>query len=378
MKYIPRILDIKTLLKKKSYFLFGPRQTGKTSLVENSFKNIKVYNLLDSDIYLTLSRRPSRLREEISKDDKIVVIDEIQKLPILLDEIHLLIEKLNVNFLLTGSSARKLRRGGVNLLGGRARSRTLHPFIFEELKNFNLLRALNYGLIPSIYLSDSPEEDLKAYAGDYLREEIAAEGLTRNIPAFSRFLEVAALCNGTLINYSQISNDAQVPKSTVQEYFKILQDTLIAEEVRAWKHTKKRKPVSTSKFYFFDIGVVRHLQNRSLLKEKSPEFGDAFETYIFHELKSYIDYSSQGSINYWRSKSNFEVDFIINDISAIEVKGKANISNRDLKGLKALREEQLLKNYIVVSLEDRPRKADNIQILPWKIFLGKLWDKQFD
>ena len=211
-----------------------------------------------------------------------------------------------------------------------------------------------------------------------MREEIAAEGLTRNIPAFSRFLEVAAICNGALINYSQISNDAQVPKSTVQEYFKILQDTLIAEEVPAWKHTKKRKPILTSKFYFFDVGVVRHLQNRSFLKQRSPEFGEAFETYIFHELKSYIDYASQGSLAYWRSKSNFEVDFIINDISAIEVKGKTNIVNRDLKGLRALYEEELLKNYIVVSMENRPRKVDHIEILPWKIFLRRLWDKQFD
>ncbi len=379
MQYVPRILDIGALVKNKSYFLFGPRQTGKTSLVEHSFKNSKVYSLLDSNIYLTLNQRPSRLREELTRDDKIVIIDEIQKLPILLDEVHLLIEKLNIKFLLTGSSARKLRRGGVNLLGGRARSQTLHPFIYKELNTtIDLLRVLNYGLIPSIYFSDFPEEDLKAYTGNYLREEIASEGLTRNIPAFSRFLEVAALCNGNIINYTQISSDAQVPKSTVQEYFKILQDTLIAEEVPAWKKTKKRKPVLTSKFYFFDVGVVRHLQHRSQLKEKSPEMGEAFETYIFHELKSYIDYVSHGSLHYWRSKSNFETDFILNETSAIEVKAKTNIGNRDLKGLLALQEEHLLRHYVVVCLEDRPRKINNIQILPWKLFIEKLWDKVFD
>ncbi len=378
MEYIPRILDISELLSHKSYFLFGPRQTGKTSLVDHVFKNCKIYNLLNSDIYLSLNQRPARLREELSKNDKIVIIDEIQKLPALLDEVHLLIEKFSINFLLTGSSARKLSRGGVNLLGGRARSQALHPFVLKELKDFDLLRALNYGLIPSIYFSDSPEEDLKAYAGSYLREEIAAEGLTRNVPAFSRFLEVAALCNGTLINYTQIANDAQVPKSTVQEYFKILQDTLIAEEVPAWKKTVKRKPILTSKFYFFDVGVVRHLQHRSGLKEKSPEFGEAFETYIFHELKTYIDYESRGTLHYWHSKSNFEADFILNSVSAIEVKGKNTIGHRDLKGLQALQEEALLKNYIVVCLEDRPRTIDNIQILPWKMFLERLWAKEFD
>jgi len=318
------------------------------------------------------------LREEVSQRDRIVVIDEIQKLPALLDEVHLLIEKYRTHFLLTGSSARKLRRGGINLLGGRARSQTLHPFIFSELAEFDLLKALNYGLIPSIYFSDDPVEDLKAYAGNYLREEIAAEGLTRNVPAFSRFLEVAALCNGTIINYTQIANDAQVPKSTVQEYFKILQDTLIAEELPAWRETVKRKPILTSKFYFFDVGVVRHLQHRSRLQEKSPEFGEAFETYMYHELKSYIDYQSHGDLHYWRSKSNFEVDFILNGVTAIEIKAKNTIGNRDLKGLRALQEEALLKNYIVVSLEKRPRTVDSITVLPWRIFIERLWAGDFD
>ncbi len=376
--FVPRILDIRALIQKKSCFLFGPRQTGKTSLIEHTLKDCVVYNLLDSDIYLSLNQRPARLREELSPRDRIVVIDEIQKLPALLDEVHLLIEKQGIHFLLTGSSARKLRRGGVNLLGGRARSQTLHPFIYRELQDFDLLRALNFGLIPSVYFSDSPAEDLKAYAGNYLREEIAAEGLIRNVPAFSRFLEVAALCNGTLINYTLIANDAQVPKSTVQEYFRILQDTLIAEELPAWRQTVIRKPMATSKFYFFDVGVVRHLQHRSGLQEKAPEFGEAFETYLFHELKAYIDYQSRGELHYWRSKSNFEVDFILNGATAIEVKGKATIGSRDLKGLRALQEEALLKKYIVVCLEKRPRTVDSISILPWNMFLDRLWTGDFD
>lgn len=376
--YIPRYLDLNNALKNKSLFLLGPRQTGKSWLIDKNLSKYRVYDLLDNEIYLTLSRNPKRLEEELRKDEKIVIIDEIQKLPFLLDEVHRIIEKYNIHFLLTGSSARKLRRGGINLLGGRARSRYLHPFVFCELKkHFDLLKALNYGLLPSVYFSDSPEEDLKAYAGDYLKEEIAAEGLTRNIPAFSRFLEVAALCNSKMLNYSNISNDAQIPCSTVQEFFHILRDTLIGFDVPAWKKTIKRKPISTSKFYFFDVGVVRHLQNRSQLKKKSPEFGDAFETYFAHELRSYVDYNSFRKLYYWRSKSGYEVDFVIDDILAVEIKAKENISPRDLRGIIALKEEKKIKRYVVVSLEKRPRQVKGIHILPWQDFLTQLWEGAF-
>jgi len=377
MAYVPRLLDVMEKLKSKSCFLFGPRQTGKSTLIRHQLKGHRTYNLLDSDVFLALSRRPARLREELTPGDKIVVIDEIQKLPALLDEVHLLIEEAGVRFLMTGSSARKLRRGGVNLLGGRARSLTLHPFVFPELKELDLLRALNHGLLPSIHFSDDPDEDLRAYAGDYLREEIAAEGLARNVPAFSRFLEVAAMCNGALLNYSKISNDAQVARTTVIEYFKILEDTLIAHTLKAWKKTSKRKPIATSKFYFFDPGVVRCLRNQGWINQPSPGFGEAFETYVFHELRSYADYARGVELNYWRSTANHEVDFILGSRTAIEVKGKANVTGRDLAGLKALREEALLKDYVVVSLEPRPRTVDGISILPWPEFLTRLWDGEF-
>lgn len=374
--YIPRYLDLKSALKKKSLFLFGPRQTGKSWLIGNTLSKYRVYDLLDSDVYLSLSREPKRLEQEIQQKERIIIIDEIQKLPFLLDEVQRIIEKQGMHFLLIGSSARKLRRGGVNLLGGRARLKHLHPFTFYELKKkFNLLKALNNGLIPSIYFSDSAEEDLKAYAGNYLKEEIAAEGLTRNVPAFSRFLQVAAMCNGLLINYTNISNDAQVPSSTVQEYFQILRDTLIGFDVLPWKKSQKRKPITTSKFYFFDVGVVRHLQNRSLLKEKSPEFGDALETYLAHELKAFLDYNNLGDLYYWRSKSGYEVDFILADSVAVEVKAKSNISQRDLRGIIALKEEKKLSHYFVVCLEKRPRIVHGINILPLKDFLEKLWER---
>ncbi len=229
----------------------------------------------------------------------------------------------------------------------------------------------------SDYFSDSPEEDLKGYTGSYLKEEIAAEGLTRNVPAFSRFLQVSAFCNGQMINFSNIANDAQVPASTVQEYFQILRDTLIGFDVPAWKKSQKRKPISTSKFYFFDVGVVRYLQNRSVLKEKSPEFGDAFETYLAHELKAYVDYNSLGELYYWRSKSGYEVDFVIEDLLAVEAKAKSNVSASDLRGILALKEERKFANYVVVSLEKYPRIVEGVQILPWDDFLIRLWGNAF-
>ena len=375
--FIPRIINLAEIIEKKSYFLFGPRQTGKSTLIREQLQGVPVYNLLDGPTLLRLSRSPTRLREEIRPEQKVAVIDEIQKLPSLLDEVHYLIEERNMRFLLTGSSARKLRQGGVNLLGGRARSQTLHPLLCSELGDqFDLLKALNHGLIPSLYFSDSPQEDLESYASNYLKEEIMAEGLTRNIPAFSRFLEVAALCNGKLINYTEIGNDAQVPRTTVHEYFQILKDTLIAYELPPWKKSKTRKPISTSKFYFFDGGVARFLQNRSLIQERSPEFGDAFETYFFHELKTFVDYTKCGELHYWRSTSGFEVDFILGDSTAIEIKAKSTISRQELKGLLALREEKKLKQYFLISREDHPRTVEGIQLLPWNLFLKKLWGRE--
>ena len=233
------------------------------------------------------------------------------------------------------------------------------------------------GLLPAIYFSDSPREDLRAYVGTYLKEEIAAEALTRSVPAFSRFLEVAALSHGTMLNFTTVASDAQVPVSTVREYFHILEDTLLARTVPAWTKSRTRKAISTAKHYFFDIGVVRHLQHRSGLARRSPEFGEAFESFIFHELSTFIDYTEPMPLAYWRSTSNFEVDFVLADTTAIEVKAKEPVGERDLRGLRALKEEALLKHYIVVSLEPRPRTVDGIRILPWQDFLEQLWAGAF-
>jgi len=373
--YIKRQISLESILGHKSCFLFGPRQTGKTALISHDLPNARCYNLLHTDVFARLSYAPSRLRDEITDAEEFVIIDEVQKLPEVLDEVHALIEERGIRFLLTGSSPRKLKRAGANLLGGRARTRHLHPLVSAELKEqFDLQRALDIGLIPSIYLSDEPYEDIESYVGQYLSEEIAAEAAVRNIPAFSRFLSVAACCEGQLINYSSIANDAQVPKSTVQEYFQILRDTLIGYDLPAWQQSVKRKPLSTSKFYFFDNGIARYLQRRKGIQEGSSEFGAAFEAFIHHELRTYLDYSKGPDLSYWRSKSGFEVDFIVGDESAIEVKAKSNVGSRDLRGLRALQEENRLKNYTVVSLEPVERRINDIRILPWQVFLRELWE----
>jgi predicted AAA+ superfamily ATPase len=304
-----------------------------------------------------------------------VVIDEIQRIPTLLNEVHRQIENNKTRtFLLTGSSARKLRKAGVNLLGGRARTYHLHPLVSDELKDkFDLERALQFGTIPSIYGSEDPWTDLKSYVGTYLKEEIVAEAVTRNIPAFARFLEVAALCCGSLINFEKVSQDAAVPRTTVQNYFQILNDTLIGYTLEPWKRTQTRRPILTPKFYFFDVGVSNYLKRIKTLEDNTPQFGDALETYMFHELKAYADYMGIDSLHFWRSQSGFEVDFLIDDDIAIEVKSSRRVIKDDLKGLLALSEEMTLRRKILVCRETTPRIVEGIEIMYCMDFMKKLW-----
>jgi predicted AAA+ superfamily ATPase len=365
----------------RSCFIFGPRLTGKSSLLRRHFAGpgatTPMYDLLDHRDYAKFLAAPHRLGEEIPPSARLVVIDEVQRLPELLNEVHRLIETRRIRFVLTGSSARKLRRGGVNLLGGRARTRYLRPFTRGELgEQFDLNRAIQHGLLPPIYLGNEPKDDLAAYIGNYLQQEIAAEGLTRNVPAFSRFLEVAALSNATVVNFTQVASDAAVPRTTVHEYFEILRDTLIASEIPAFRETKTRKALASSKWYFFDAGVASALQGR-LVQPRTPEFGPAFETYLLHELLSCRDYAGGPDVSHWKSRSNLEVDFILGDHTAVEVKGKASVVERDLRGLRALAEERKMKRLICVSLEDRPRRVDGLQILPYGQFLDGLWAGEF-
>ncbi len=371
--FVSRRLDLKGLLRQKSHFLLGPRQTGKSFLIRHTLGDARVYNLLDTETFLLLSQRPARLGEELVSGETEIVIDEIQRLPDLLNEVHRLIEERGVRFLLTGSSARKLRKGGVNLLGGRARTRHLHPFVYAELgRRFDLHRALHAGLLPGIYFSDDADADLAAYAGTYLQEEVVAEGAMRNVPAFSRFLRIAALCNARIANFTNIGSDAQVPRTTIYEYFDILKDTLLVRELPAWKASRKRKPIVSSKYYFTDVGVARVLQGRRYAPGTA-EYGDAVETYVMHELSSWIDYGASQPLAFWRSTSGFEVDFVIGDHTAVEVKARTSVSLNDLKGLHALAEESLLRRYICVSLEPRPRRVGGCDILPLTEFLDRLW-----
>jgi predicted AAA+ superfamily ATPase len=374
---IPRILALRDFLKKKSHFLFGPRQTGKTFLIRHDLEDILSYDLLDSSVFATLSRNPGRIGEELGPRARMIVIDEIQRLPDLLFEVHRLIEERGIRFLLTGSSPRKLRRGGVNLLGGRARTKYLHPLCWRELGDrYDLAQAVRRGLLPSIYFSDDPAADLQAYTGSYLQQEIVAEGATRNIQAFSRFLRIASLANGTVVNFTNIANDAQVPRTTVYEYFEILKDTLLLHELPAWQKSTSRKPLVSSKYYFFDVGVVGALRG-SEFRVGTTEFGVAFETLLMHEFACYRDYQDGDPVSFWRSQSGYEVDFILGNHTAIEAKAKRNVGDADLRSLRALAEEKGLKRYLCVSLDPRPRTMGNITVLPFAQFLEELWSGKY-
>jgi len=379
--YRQRVLKLEKLLEQRSLFLFGPRQTGKSSYVREQLSSVPAltYNLLDGGLRLRLLADPTVLRQEVeAKDlrDCVIFVDEIQKCPALLDEAQQLIEERGIHFLLTGSSARKLKAAGTNLLGGRARTRYLHPFVYPEIaRDENVLeRIMERGLLPPHYLSDAPDEDLRAYVDTYLSEEIAAEGQTRNLPAFARFLQTAATLNGKMINYTNVANDAQVPRQTVRLWFQILYDTMLGYELPAYTRTVKRKTIETAKFYLFDIGVARKLRRLPPPVPESADFGELFEQYLFMEIKAWIDYRRPGSrLSYWRSRSGYEVDFVIDDEAAIEVKAATMVQERHRAGLRALREERRISRYYLICREDRPRRVDGIDILPWREFLERLW-----
>jgi len=371
-----RILDLKDVLKHKSIFLFGPRQTGKSTLVRETFPQAAYYDLLEADTFRELSARPEYLRQTLNPAQTVVVVDEVQKLPALLDEIHLLIERnKKLRFVLTGSSARKLKRGSANLLAGRAWVCRLHPLVSVELNGARLLDRLNRGSLPAIIDSERYKEDLKAYVGTYLHEEIRAEGLTRSIENFSRFLEVAGLTSGEQINFSAVASDAGFPPRTVREHYQILEDTLVGYQLPAYQKTSKRKPVATAKFFFFDVGVANTLKRTGAIEAGSDAYGRALEQLIFLELRSFLDYHRlDHELTYWRSRSQFEVDFVVGDKVGIEVKSKGRVSPRDYKGLNVLGEEIRLKRKIVVCGEKVLRRADDgTEIMPPNHFLKELW-----
>ncbi|OFZ51807.1 MAG: hypothetical protein A2381_00700 [Bdellovibrionales bacterium RIFOXYB1_FULL_37_110] len=370
-----RSLSLGKHLNKSSLFLFGARNTGKSFLIQHTFPKLRYIDLLDSDCYSALLRRPKALEEMLTIKDKCVIIDEIQKLPALLDVIHRLIETRKINFLLTGSSSRKIKREGGNLLGGRAREFHLYPLTSKELGlDFDLIKYLNRGGLPRIYKSDDPYIDLKAYVNLYLAEEIKQEALIRKFEQFVRFLDTMSLSNGEELHLANIANDSGISPRTLEGYIQVLEDTLVGFQVYPFFKTKKRKAITKSKFYFFDIGVTNFLANRGEIKNKSELFGRALEQFIALEIRAYLSYNNKREqLYYWRTKNGFEVDFIIGTKAAIEVKASSRISDSELKNLKALREEKLIEKYFVISQEPFRRTVDGITILPIGEFLKELW-----
>lgn len=370
-----RILDLKGLLRHRSVFLFGARQTGKSTLLHHRFPEAVFFDLLEADTFRELSARPEYMRQTIPPGTTLVIIDEVQKLPRLLDEVHLIIERnKELRFVLTGSSARNLKRGSTNLLAGRAWVTHLHPLVSAETGPGRLHTRLSWGSLPAVLDSELPYEDLKAYVGTYLQQEIRAEGVTRSVENFSRFLEIAGTCNGEQVNYTKVGSDSGVPPRTVREYFQILEDTLLGYQLPAYRKTVKRKPVATSKFYFFDVGVGNTLLRRGEVLPGSEAFGKALEHQVFLELRARIDYDRIDlPLTYWRSQSRLEVDFLLGDRIAIEVKAKSRVTRRDFSGLRALDEELKLERKIVVCTEPKRRVDEGVEIVPIEQFFEDLW-----
>ena len=373
-----RFLNLAYLLKKKSFFLFGPRSTGKTTLFRKSLPSAKVYDMFHPETYQRLHLRPQILEEENRNKSRIIVIDEIQKHVALLDVVQLLISR-GYKFLLTGSSARKLKRGSANLLAGRAWMAQLFPLTSSEISKFSLLKYLNRGGLPQVYNSPDYKEELSSYVHLYLKEEVQNESLTRNIGNFSEALELIAKSNGQELNYDKFSKDLQISPNTLRNHISILDDTLLGFKLKGYTKTTKRKAISRSKYYLFDVGVTSTLCQRGEIKEKSELFGKAFEHFIILEIRAFLSYSRKIlEMFYWRTqKSHLEVDLIVGQKVAIEIKATRMVQDKHLKGLRAFKEEQLIPKYIVVSLDESQRlTSDNIHILPWRVFLKNLWTHQ--
>ena len=380
MQIIPRTLNL-NLPPGQSTFLWGPRKTGKSTYLKTKFPASLTYDFLKTDLFLDFSKRPALLREQIlAKEEQVlkhpIILDEVQKVPQILDEVHWLIENKGLQFILCGSSARKLKRGKANLLGGRAWRFEMFPLVTAELKNPDLLAILNRGLIPSHYLQKTYKKSLNAYTRDYLKEEVFDEGLTRNIPAFSRFFDAIGYSHGELTNFSNIARECGVDSKTVKEYYQILVDTLLGNFVEPFKRRQGRKVISkASKFYLFDVGVAGSITKRNIEEEKGEMFGKSFEHFIYMEMSAYNSYQEVGyAINFWRTKSGLEVDFVLGggDV-AIEVKGASRIDNRDLRSLRAFMDLCSPGKALVVCNEKEERIAGDIRIMPWRKFLFDLW-----
>jgi len=360
----------------KSAFLWGPRRVGKSYWLRTHYGRCPLIDLLQTDVFAAYASRPALLRERyLQHRGEPIVIDEVQKVPALLDEVHWLIENTGQSFILTGSSARKLRRGHANLLAGRAWRRQMLPLCWPEVEDFELEPAMTSGLLPPHFLSPQPVEELRAYVADYLKEEIVAESLPKNLPAFSEFLRVAAVTSGELLNYTNVGRESGVSAKVVRTYFEILEDTYLGYRLSPWTRSRRYRLIETEKFYLFDVGVTNYLARRRPATG-SPEFGKAFEHFVFMELKAYQAYRQpELDLWFWRTSTGQEVDFVVGDMMlAIEVKGSSRVHEGDTRALRALAGERRVKRRVIVSLEaERRLLEDGTEAWPWQQFLEALW-----
>lgn len=365
---------------ESSIFLFGARQTGKSTILRKEFPKSVFIDLLDSELRMRFKRRPSLLYEMLKdkESNTIVVIDEIPEVPELLNEVHRLISEKDIIFVLCGSSARKLKRKGYNTLGGRAYPCYFYPLTSNEITDFDLDRALTYGLLPTHYLAKNPKRLLAAYVDVYLKEEIQEEALARNLTGFHRFLEIAALTNGEIVNYANIASECGGSAQTIKSYFGILEDTLVGYMIPAYTKVIKRRLVQAPRFFFFDVGLTNHLLHRDALVRGTPEYGHTFEHFIIMELIAYIGYShKEEQLSYWRTHTGVEVDVVIGNAKlAIEIKSADEIAKRHMKGLKSFGDDYPDCRKIIVSLDRINRKEDDIELIYVHDFLKMLWNDE--
>jgi predicted AAA+ superfamily ATPase len=379
--YIKRFLNIQKHLQQKSVLLLGPRRTGKSSFIKTQVKPELYFNLLETETFSRFAYDSGFLKKSITNEHRIVCIDEIQKLPNLMDEVHSLIEShKNLRFILTGSSAKNLKKSHTFLMAGRARQLNFLPFNYNEVKNyhFDLKKFLLYGGLPDAYLSSDPWEELKDYAGTYLTEEIQASAFVRKIENYARFLEFAAHSSGHLLNYESMANDAFIPARTIKDYYQLLEETMIGYNLKPFRKKGSRKEVSTSKFYFFDTGVLNAFVKRKTLLEKTIEFGDLFEHFVFLELKAYqLLNRADWELEFWRTQKKDEVDFILGKGEVIiEVKSSSSFKNEYLNGLKRFKSEYGCKRAILVCQIKEKKIVDDFEIYPWQDFLDELWNNE--
>ena len=364
--------------KGKSFFLFGPRGTGKTTWVKSKFTEALYLDLLEAEVFNDLLANPQRLENYIPKNfNDWVIIDEVQRIPELLNEVHRLIEKSKYKFILTGSSARKIRRKGVNLLAGRALSYHLYPLTAIELgKDFDINRSLSYGQLPCVYTEENPKAYLESYVKTYLEEEIQQEGLTRNLGAFSRFLEAASFSQGSVLNISSVARDCSIERKVVENYFTILEDLLIAYRIPIFAKRAKRRLAAHPKFYFFDVGLYRTLRPAGPLDLPEEIGGHAVETLFLQELQAINTYLRLGyNIYYWMTSNNMKVDFVVygdKGIKAFEIKRTGKISSSMLKGLKAFQKDYPGAQTYFIYGGERHLREGGIEVLPIKDALIKL------